>query len=343
MPEPVRFSPEQLDRIEDALETLEEDGTLGDPTPDVRGVLESYREILQQSRYAMPMVDPPQGVLAAVFAEARAVAVAPAPTAAPEPTKPSVFTRFRRSFLIPVFALAGTAALVLWVSRPHDGAATLDPGVAAGRGPSAPAQPAAASRNKQEAIAAPAKVDEAPEAEPVDERSSEAEETVKDGTNPAARSPAPDAPTSAPKAGNRLTELNAADTLSDKERSKDPWGRLERADRARESGDCAAAHSDYLIATEDDIPGVRARAYAGLGLCNLQAGDDAGSEDAFARARGIDPAIDKFIATQREPSGRYRRAPSSKRRPKHKKSAKPAAKSKNADRKNSAPSSPLAP
>lgn len=336
MAEPVRFSPEELDRIEDALEGLEDNALVEDASPIVHDLLTEYRDILVASREALPMQEVPDGVLASVFAEAHAAA--PLTTAeSPEPVKrPGFFERLRKSFLVPSLALAGTAALVLWISRPQDAAELMD----------APNDDAiATAKSADAAAAAPEKTVEAaasvdPEVVEGDEAPARTQQAPASAAPviPGAAEPAPEPKTepepdekSQQTLGGRvnggLDDLGDApdEVKADKGKTEaggPAWHLIERADRSRQDGDCAAARSDYGIATEDDDPGVRARAYAGIGLCNESAGDDAGALDAFERARGTDPGVNKYINAERNPSGAYRPKPRPKSKSRKKKSSK---------------------
>ena len=117
------LGPGELDLLEDALEELELDGALERWTaqelePRVSGRLLDYRNVLAAAREALPLEDVPGGVLDDVLAQARQAAAAPA--AAVAAVSEPWWTRLRRSFMVPALALAGTAALVLWVFDPKD-------------------------------------------------------------------------------------------------------------------------------------------------------------------------------------------------------------------------------
>lgn len=336
MAEPVRFTPQELDRIEDALEGLEDFEVFDDPSPEVRDVLAQYRQVLVDTRQGMPLEEVPAGVLDAVFAEAHAavaqpqasvVAATPASQSADEAEeKPGFWRRLRRSFLIPSVALAGTAALVLWISRPGDNPEGMDqPEVAAAK-----ADGAAFEREKEKPTAAKDAVDNEslpPPAAAAPEPEADAPAAAEIPA-PAQQEAVPDLSLSGADQSN-VGELNKlldekpgveekpADSKQERGEDSVGWASIERADRAREDGDCAAARSDYMIATEDDDAKVRARAYAGLGLCSAQQGDDVGAEDSYERARGIDPGVDSFISAEKRSSGTY--SPTSK--PKRKKKA----------------------
>ena len=74
---------------------------------------------------------------------------------------------------------------------------------------------------------------------------------------------------------------------------------LVRADRARRSGDCAAARRDYDIVIDRGDRKQRARAKAGTALCLEREGAEASAADLIAGARQDDPDIDGWIADER--------------------------------------------
>lgn len=334
----AEWTPAELDLLEDALEDLEQDGAIerwldDEPRPDLRERLEDYRILLEASREAMPMVDVPEGLLDDVIEEARKAAATPSLTVT---STTSWWTRLRRSVLVPALALAGTAMLVLWIGRPEDQVATVDAPVpaetpslaeadeappAAAAKPDDASAPATATPSAQSAAAPPpadgvdadeevgaveAKQEPAPEPEP---------ELAKDLDDKAAEgslSTFGEAPTEAQKrAGAGAGGAAPAGPASGR------WDLISLGDRARNAGDCIAARDEYSLALEDDDPRVRARALAGIGLCNAMDGDDPAAEANFERARELDDGIDGFIESQRQ-RGAQRK---SKRRPKKKKSS----------------------
>jgi len=332
MAEPTPFSPDELDRIEDALEGLEQLDAFDDPSSEVRDVLSAYQEILVTTRAALPLQDVPGGALAAVFAEAHAsVDAAPAVVAEQTPAAPrGFFERLRKSFLVPSLALAGTAGLVLWMARPQDAPSAMDSPVATATAPAA----AKADRAEEKTITADMdkESDEAPALADPQASPSDAAGVAAPAAPPAAAPPPPPEPKPEPEPE---PEIEPAEISEKRDKADDlgvpknvtplvdeapAWRLIERADRARGDGDCAAARQDYSVATEDDDAAVRARAYAGIGLCNIQAGDDAGAEDQFERARSQDPVVDKYIQAERNPGGSYRPSPKRKRKSTSKKS-----------------------
>lgn len=329
----VQLSPTELDLLEDALEDLELDGALDrflddGTSPQVRERLEGYRSILVASRDVLPLEDVRTGVLDDVLAEAnRAAAVAPVATI----SQGSWWSRIRRTFMVPALALAGTAALVLLVFDPED-QATLADQPAATPAESAPASAAKADDQSPEQSEA-----EAPErgavqatpaaqpAPPTDEPASAGEDATVEAK--LAEDANKDADKDAkPKASGGMGSLGdvpggalgGAKTNEPQEQTggsagsaSGRWDIVARADRARQSGDCVAARQEYSLALEDDDPRVRARAFAGLGLCDANDGDDAGSEANFERARELDGDMGSFIDSQQR-----RARPSQKRKPK---------------------------
>jgi len=321
MVEPAELRPEELDRLEDALELLEVADT-DDPSPAVRQRLGDFRKILVLSRSALPMVDVPHGILDRVMAEARQAAEVPAlapvvehPPAA-EPV--SFWAKLRRFALVPGVALAGAAALVLiMVERKTESSASGDPY----REELARVEAQAKSSTADDSRAADAKPALAPvEAPPP------APGTLATGAEgePAAVVPAAPAPAAAatPKPepalelakekgeldrGADLPERKAADEQEPAEESGETgtprWDIIARGDRARHKGDCDAALTEYKLALGDADARVRARAHAGIGLCSAAEGEASAADSAYKAARELDPEISGFIETERPRGG----------------------------------------
>lgn len=130
----VQLTASQLDRIEDALEGLEDLG-LDDPLLSgaddesrvVAEHLDAYRQILVLTRDAMPLEDAPTGVLDGVIAAAHA-AVSPGATAdvpavaatstTPAEDRKSWWQRLHAAVWVPALGFAGAAALLLLVMQP---------------------------------------------------------------------------------------------------------------------------------------------------------------------------------------------------------------------------------
>lgn len=347
------LGPSELDLLEDALEELELDGALERWTEDeldprVSARLLDYRNVLAAARQAMPLEDVPGGVLDDVLAQARRAAATPVAAAAvvSEPW----WTRLRRSFMVPALALAGTAALVLWVFDPKDHA-TLgqSPAPAAEPAPTAVRAEAGESKREQEraAAAAPTVAPTEPaaaasdleadrQADPKDAMPAEesADQGAFDGAKlDAAKNEAKptegsgrgmtslgDVPGGALGGAGGATPSQPA-TQTKSGGSAGPasgrWDIVVRGDRARQAGDCVAAREEYALALEDDEARVRARAFAGIGLCDAVAGDEASADANYERARGLDDEIGSYLESQNQRS-----------RGADKKSRKPAKKSK---------------
>jgi len=328
----------ELDLLEDALEQLELDDAIdrwsGDELdPRVIARLHDYRSVLEAAREALPFEDVPAGVLDGVLEQARQAAAAPAAAvAAQEPW----WARLRRSFMVPVLALAGTAALVFWVFDPEEQTKLVDP--PAGSAPAAERAPVSAKRaeagERQQAGATPV----APAAAPTDSATAASDADAKAAPPPkeaelerdaaeakldAAKNEAPNKPAEGLSRG--MTPLgDVPDSLGGaagaggstpgqaQEQSKSGgkgassasgrWDIVVRGDRARQAGDCVAAREEYAVALEDDEARVRARAFAGLGLCDAAAGDEASADANYERARSLDDEVASFIDSQNDRS-----------------------------------------
>lgn len=328
------LGPSELDLLEDALEELELDGALerwaeDELDPRVSARLLDYRNVLAAARQALPLEDVPGGVLDDVLAQARQAAATPAAAAAvvSEPW----WTRLRRSFMVPALALAGTAALVLWVFDPKD-QATLgqSPAPAAEPAPAAVRAEAGESKREQERAAAAAPTvaptetaaaandlqadpkDATPNEESVDQDAfGEAKlDATKNEAKPAEGSgrgmtSLGDVPGGALGGAGGATPSQPA-TQTKSGGSAGPasgrWDIVVRGDRARQAGDCVAAREEYALALEDDEARVRARAFAGLGLCDAVAGDEASADANYERARGLDDEIGSYLESQNQRS-----------------------------------------
>ena len=271
------FSPEELDRLEDALERWTSAGfddvnnvndvnTIGDrsPVPEdsslaphLRARLEDYRSLLAMTRDELPMEDVPDALLASVLAEAHASAQ---PRTRPVVTRrelvpagPGLWERLRRSMLLPGFALAGSAALLLWVVQPSGDTTLGDDEALRGRGDDVTAQAPARLSRPSQAAPAPAAA-EAPRL--AEARLAEPERDAGDDNPPApaALAEAPGGPSSA--AGGASQSAPApADALGEAE-LKD----LSKADRAptkkskKASGPAEAIDPIEIYPGLDDVP-----------------------------------------------------------------------------------------
>ncbi|MEM9455781.1 MAG: hypothetical protein AAGF11_16495 [Myxococcota bacterium] len=347
----VELSPAELDRLEDALEDLELDGSLDrwledEPSVAVREPLADYRSVLALSRQVLPVEEVPAGLLDGVIAEAHeatnAPAVAPISSAGPsESSSERWWSRWRRTFLVPALALAGTAALVLWIGRPDQQMqlAEAPAGPPAGP-PAAQASPSrtvklsfdeelpedqAAARGVQSEVAAdpsaaapPPSGAEADKANLADEEpeivqpaqiprldslgDAPDDDKGEDGSAAAGQDPVPSDGKPNRSAGSGVGSASGR------------WDIVELGDRSRKAGDCIGARDDYALALEDDEAGVRARAFAGIGLCDRQDGDMPSAEANFDRARELDGDIDRFIDSQRRSGKRKRRSPKARKK-----------------------------
>lgn len=328
------LGPSELDLIEDALEELELEGALDRWSADelgplVRERLTDYRSILAASREALPLEDVPGGVLDGVLAQARQAAAA-APVAAAL-AAPSWWSRVRRSFMVPALALAGTAVLVFWVFDPADPTMAPELASAPPRGAERDAAGAESAARLEEtparerAAATPTAPLASPSAGVADLEQQQQEN--KDAAPAEEAEPAPDddqpAASSKSEGHGRMGSLGEAPGNAALGGSvgagpaSGRWDIVSRGDRARQAGDCTAAREEYALALEDDEARVRARAFAGLGLCDAASGDDVSADANYQRARELDDAVGSFIDSQNQRS-----------RGSAKKSRKPAKKSK---------------
>jgi len=350
------FSPEELDRLEDALErwtsadpddlsSVPEDSSLA---PHLRARLEDYRSLLAMTRDELPMEDVPDSLLAGVLAEAHASAqprTRPVTRRELVPAGPGLWERLRRSMLLPGFALAGSAALLLWVVQPSGDTTLGDDEVLLERNDGRTAQ----LSRPLEASPAPAAA-EAPKLEEgrlaAPEADKDAEQAGAPADDPAAGGGQPaTAPATAPGSLGEaeLKDLSKADRAPTKKSKKalEPAAPIEtypglddvpmaegvdkealrdtldKADAARRKGGCGEAMSLYLEAMNmSGANSERARARAGFGLCLSTQGQDDKADKYFDAARELSPSIDAWIKRERG-DGPSRKAP-----------AKPSAKAK---------------
>lgn len=304
------FSPDELDRLEDALADL--GGPVREELPArLRERLGEYDAILALARDAMPLEEPSTGLLDAILEEARQQAPVAAP---PRARGPSLWERLRRSFLLPGAALAGTAALLLWLAQPGEELAPQPSATAP-----APAAPEARSEAPQAAV--PADMPSAPERK-MDSPADEAASAAKDAAPAAALSPVPFEKPRAGSAGMKTKKAEAPAPLpglgvpeaervdADKESVRD---QLERGDAAREKGRCADAEDEYAAVARSNGPAAeRARALVGLGLCREAAGQGGEAERYFDAARALDPSVARLISRDPEADARRKAKAASK-------------------------------
>lgn len=312
----AEWSPAELDRLEDALESwtggdaeaVSEDSSL---SPRMRERLVSYRDLMTMSRAEMAMEEVPEGLLAGVLAEAARSA---SPTqrevkVAAASAQLGFWERLRRSMLLPGVALAGSAALLLWMVQPGESAPELQAtNTAPARlapGPS-PA-PAAAQEPVSEGEGAKMEagaLEEAPAAPSPAAIMAEAEDAMKDsppaeskgaagGRSKAKKSEM----ASAPAEYLEGLEEVPTDAGADKDELRDT---LELADKARRKGRCSDAIKIYRSAMEMGGPrDEQAQARAGYALCLQSQGDDAKASRYFEAASKVSPSIDGWVKRER--------------------------------------------
>ncbi|MEM6292475.1 MAG: hypothetical protein AAGA54_14465 [Myxococcota bacterium] len=307
----ARLGPDELDRLEDALEGLEHLDDLSDSSPLVSARLADFKAILEASREALPLEDVPSGLLAGVIEEAR-MSPEDITVSVGEREATSLWQRLRKSLLLPGLAVAGSAALVLLIVQPtlSDGPVQAESGaIVADRSQPAPASPA-----KEFDKSAPAPEVAPAIAEPVEEELEEADgflgRTVEEKPAATAAQPKAAEPPPPPAADPPATKADTRD-------SAQGWNAIEAGDDARKGGDCFTARNHYARALDDGNDSVRARAYVGLGLCKQLDGNDAAAGDFFRQARELDPDAADFAVTQAEEP----KAKPSPRRPRKKRSA----------------------
>ncbi|MFV8751088.1 hypothetical protein ACNOYE_11140 [Nannocystaceae bacterium ST9] len=301
------FDPRQLDALEDALEDLEIDDDLAglDLAPELLERLAEYQQVLALTRDALPLDDPPEGLLDDVLAEAREVA-----RNAPAPIVESNSGGWRRTWerwrstLVPVATLAGAAALVLWIAKPgadrelavvdHDAAKSE-----AEPEPSKPGEPASGQSRERDSVDAAGSASEPIEAPPATEELALDEEDLV-GLEPAKPASKRKSTSGGSNAGDAPTPMVAPDPIEPLGKD-DAWNELERADAARRKGDCDRARKlyDKVVAAASQSTAI-ARAKAGIGLCFEQDGKSSQADTWFDDARSSSPSIDSWIRSQRD-------------------------------------------
>ncbi len=327
----ARLGPEELDRLEDALEGLEYLDDLGDPSPGVSARLADFKLILEASREALPLELVPTGLLDGVLAEAR-MSAEDIQTPSPAPSAGGFWARMRRAWLVPGLAVAGSAALVLLLVQP-----TLR-----GEAEQAGAEPMAVQDVRSPSpSAAAAAGDAAPEERDEDELEGLREESASSVRPPPASPPAAagsaagdaragqskaDEPTPAaepmPAEATQPEPGDAAAAEAQQSDGGSGWNAVEDGDTARKGGDCFTARNHYARALDDGNDSVRARAYVGMGLCKREDGNEAAAAEYFAKARELDEDAVEFAETQHKKRAKrpLPRAPSKKASGKRKKS-----------------------
>lgn len=321
MAEP-RLGPDELDRLEDALEGLEWQDALDDPSAPVAERLADFKLILQASREALPLEEVRPGVLDGVLAEARMSAQDIRSPAAAKSTGESFWARLRKAWLVPGLAVAGSAALVLILLQPtlsDDGVADKAEAVAVNEAPASEDAPAAAAPAKADArrTQSPAGAARALPEVLEDEAAQEEAPAAAPPPPPADVVPQP-APTSTlEKAKDQAPAPEEADLKQDASTGQG-WNAIEEGDAARKGGDCFSARNHYARALDDGNDSVRARAYVGMGLCKRAEGNNAAANEYFDQARELDEDALEFAGTQ----SKERKSKPVPRRPRKKSSGK---------------------
>ncbi|MCA9663390.1 MAG: hypothetical protein KC486_33980, partial [Myxococcales bacterium] len=231
---------------------------------------------------------------------------------------PGLWERLRRSFVLPGFALAATAVLLIVVLRPDDStfgdmseeAATP---TAAKADEAAAEAPVIEARPEADVVpAAPptdASVADGDDAEAIEEAKVEAEPAPESKSEPKrARAPMPmtkskksAAKSDAPASGGGLDDpfAEADEDAVDADDKDALRSLLQQADSDRQRGRCGDAAAAYkkLLGTKGNE---EARALMGLGLCAEAQGDDNAATDYYRRAKAINPALDTLISSERK-------------------------------------------
>lgn len=303
------FDPRQLDQLEDALESLEyvDDLDSLELAPELSERLREYQDVLALCRDAFPLEAPDDAVLADVLAEAREVSRRPRLRDAADADR-SVWRRFWerwRGTVVPGFALAATAAAVLWILDPaatHDALLTTPTPTQTKQDERAvepevepePTQPASEHEADEPE---PAVTPPEPEVEPEPEVMPEV--IVKDPLPRAKKKKSASKPVIEP-------EVEPLD-------KEDAWNSLGRGDTARRKGDCDRARSIYQdVIDASPNAQITARARAGIGLCLEQDRRDAEATKHYEQARRSNPAIDTWISHERDEQpmpGKSKKAP----------------------------------
>lgn len=305
MAEP-RLGPDELDRLEDALEGLEALEDLRDPSEAVSNRLAAFQLILQASREALPLEDVRPGLLDGVLSEARVSAPGIQVPVPERPQAPSFWGRIRKAWLVPGLAVAGSAALVLILVKPMvaDDAKLESTGAVAAKDTPTPGPQSDAKKASVPAQQLAQEEDSATESKPVAGQA----KLHSDLASPPAAAAAEALPRlleqrqAPPKAPEPEPELppreDAAGADLEPAASKKGWNAIEQGDSARDGGDCFSARNHYARALDDGNDSVRARAYVGMGLCKRVDGNTAAADEYFDKARELDEDAVNFAGTR---------------------------------------------
>jgi hypothetical protein len=320
----AEFDPRQLDQLEDALEVFEDLDDLAslELSPELTERLSDYRDVLELCRDAFPDEDPDDDVLAGVLAEAREVSRRPRLRDADRDSGWRRFWERWRGTVVPGFALAATAAAVLWFLDPGDSSnAKLAEFADKSAEKADQKQDGELERTQPASEPRDSDADDEPEPEPDDEAAPEIEPDDDGGD---------DEPTPEPKARKRKAS-GGDEMVAEPEPAPEPmtkqetWSSFGQADAARRTGDCDRARQLYedIIAASSDSLAV-ARSKAGIGLCYEQERRDTEAAKWYSDARASGPGIDAWIAQERDEQpmpGEIKKKRKAKASPKSKKDA----------------------
>lgn len=317
----AEFDPRQLDQLEDALEHLDDlsDHEALELPSEVIDRLSEYQDVLALCRDAFPLESPPDELLTGVIAEAREVSRRPRSRDADQRSGWRRFWERWRGTVVPGFALATTAVVVLWVLDPEgeleragelSGSSEVEEGSV--NAELERTQPAGESSNAAGDIAKSDASEQLDQSDQLDQP-----DTSDQPDQPAIEPPEP---TSVPQdlnaterrdpksnATSKAPTKSKLDDVDDLEPTPTPmskdetWTSLERADSARRAGNCDRARSIYddVIAASSDALAI-AQAKGGVGLCFEQDRRDSEATKWFEDARAASPGIDAWINGQRD-------------------------------------------
>jgi hypothetical protein len=309
----AEFDPRQLDQLEDALEHLDDhdladhDDSLELPAELIERLSE-YQDVLALCRDAFPLESPPEELLIGVIAEAREVSRRPRTRDVDRYGGWRRFWERWRGTVVPGFALATTAVVVLWVLDP---AADLEQVTELSSSSELEDRSVEAELERTQAAGESSNTAKADEPERADQPGQTEQPAVEppDPTSDEQGSDAIEAIQPKPKTSEKApTKSKLDDTYEPAPEpaptpmSKDEtWTNLERADSLRRAGNCDRARSTYddVIAASSDASAI-GQAKAGIGLCFEQDRRDSEAAKWFEDARGDSPGIDAWIDDQRD-------------------------------------------
>ena len=300
----AEFDPGQLDQLEDALELIDDLDDLEslELSTALGERLGEYQDVLALCREAFPVEEPAPNLLADVIAEAHEVSRRPRRDV--EASGWQSFWERWRGTLVPGFALAGTAAAVLWILGPDPSSTSASELLdsrqdeRSSEGIEPPSTPAGEAREGSE-----------PDERERLEAGEEANETKVEDPQLGAGEQLNDEPAEDEQLQPKKPAKKKATPEPEPEpepapeplQKEDAWKELERGNTARSRGDCdtAFAHYESVIAAASDTTAI-ARAHAGIGLCFEQMQRYSEADKKFATARSRSPSIDAWINGQRD-------------------------------------------